>query len=326
VIVFRKEGVLNKNMPSFLQEVKRLPGVVNASNSGSDLIVNFSGTDGVSWTGKDINNKVQFKYLFVGYDFIETLGVNMKEGRSFAGAGLNTNGIIFNETAIKAMGLQDPVGKVVKQWGEDKTIVGVVKDFHFESLYEKVKPCFLILAPDAENVMVRIKGGTEQETINRLRQFYGEYNPGFPFEFRFLDQDYQKLYESETRVSVLSRYFAAIAVIISCLGLFGLAAFAAQKRQKEIVVRKIVGATTGSIAFLLSKDFLKLVLLAIVLALPLSWWVTHQWLDKFAYRVSIGIEVYIFAALLTIFITVLTMSFQTIKAALISPVKGLKAE
>ena len=159
-----------------------------------------------------------------------------------------------------------------------------------------------------------------------MEKFYKQFNQGLPFEYKFLDEDYQQLYASEERVAVLSRYFAGIAILISCLGLFGLAAFTARKKQKEIGIRKVVGATVANVAVMLSKDFLKLVLIAVFIAFPLSWWVMNQWLQSFAYRITIGANVFLIAGVSVILITLLTVSFQAIKAAVANPVKSLRTE
>ena len=217
-----------------------------------------------------------------------SLGIEMKEGRTFSREfGSEKSSIIFNEAAIELMGIKNPIGKTVKVWGEDKQIIGVTKNFHFESLYESLKPCFFDfnLSPWLSKVMVKIKSGTEKETLAQLQQLYKEINPGLPFEYKFLDDEYQKLYASEQRVGFLSRYFAGLALIICCLGLFGLAAFTAQKRQKEIGIRKVLGASVRSIAFMLSKEFLSLVLVAALIAFPIVGWVMNQWLNDFAYRI-----------------------------------------
>jgi putative ABC transport system permease protein len=229
------------------------------------------------------------------------------------------------------MGLKDPIGKIVNQWGYAKRIVGVVKDFHFQSLYESIKPCFLILTPNTntgnftENIAIKIKAGKEKEAIAGLQQYYQQYNPGFPFEFKFLDQDYQVLYESENRVAVLSRWFAGIAILISCLGLFGLAAFTAQKRQKEIGIRKVVGASVRNIAVLLSQDFLRLVLVSLLIAFPVAAWVMSRWLDGFAYRIQLDGGIFVVAGAAIMVITELTIGFQAFKAAVANPTKSLRA-
>ncbi len=328
VIELKKDGILNKSVEPFLEAVRNMPGVANAGMFAGDLINNISGTE-ISWPDMDPDDKVKFKYLFVADRFIQTLGIQLKEGQAFSNElGPDSTQIIFNEAAIAAMRLKDPIGKTVDQWGQHKRIVGVVKNFHFQSLYEEVKPCFLILSPasDVDNIAVKLQAGKEQQAIAAIQQYYQGYNPGFPFEFRFLDQNYQSLYESENRVAVLSRYFAGVAILISCLGLFGLAAFTAQRRQKEIGIRKVVGASTASIALLLSRDFLKLVLLAIVIAFPLAGWLTDHWLSSFAYRIPVGADIFILAGATTILLTLVTISFQSINAALANPVKSLRAD
>jgi len=174
--------------------------------------------------------------------------------------------------------------------------------------------------------MVRIKAGQEKETMNNIEKFYTSYNPGFPFAFNFLDEAYQKQYVTEVRVSVLSRYFAGLAILISCLGLFGLATFTAQRRQKEIGIRKVVGASVTNIIGMLSRDFLKLVLIAVLVAFPLSWWMMSQWLQGFAYRIPISADVFLVSGGSVMLITILTISFQAIKAAVANPVKSLRTE
>ena len=174
--------------------------------------------------------------------------------------------------------------------------------------------------------MVKIKAGNEKETIDKVREKFQAFTPGMDFDYRVLNEDYQKLYASEQRVGLLAKYFAALAIIISCLGLFGLAAFTAQRRQKEIGIRKVVGASVSNIAFLLSKEFLKLVTVAIVIAFPLVWWAMNNWLSAFAYRISIKADVFVIPAVSALLITMLTIGFQAIKAAVANPVSALRSE
>ncbi len=237
--------------------------------------------------------------------------------------------IILNESAVKLMRLMNPVGKTIRYNDQPRQIIGIVKDFHFESLHEPVRPCFISLDGPGNiwhKMMVRIKGEEQASTISAIQKLYGSYNPGFPFEYGFLDEAYQKQYLTESRVGILSRYFAGLAILISCLGLFGLATFTAQKRQKEIGIRKVIGASVNSIVFMLSKDFLKLVLLAVVIAFPLAWWLMSQWLQGFAYRTNIGAEVFLVTGASVVCITLLTISVQAIRAALTNPVKSLRSE
>ena len=236
--------------------------------------------------------------------------------------------IIFNEAAIEMMGMKNPIGKTVHLWGEDREIIGVVKNFNFQSLHENLKPCFLDLTVNqrASKIMVKIEAGKEKETLQHLEQFYKEYNQGLPFEYRFLDDDYQALYSSEMKVALLSKYFAGFAIIISCLGLFGLSAFTVQRRQKEIGIRKVVGATTVNILILLCKDFISLTGIAVLIAFPLAFWMVNQWLNGFAYRVNAGAWPFIIAGSFIFLLTLLAISFQSIRAAVANPVKSMRVE
>lgn len=318
---------MNESLGPFLQEVKNIAGVVNAASLRDDLTFNITSTTGLTWKGENQEERVDFKYLTVNYDLIETLGIQITAGRAFSRKfGAEDSKIIFNEAAIAAMGLEDPVGKTVIQWEQEKEIIGVVKNFHFESLHERVKPCFIQLSPDGKNVMVKIATGREVETIDRLREFYRSYNLGLPFEFKFLDDEYQKVYESEIRIGVLAKYFAAIAIVISCLGLFGLAAFTAERRLKEIGIRKVSGSSTFGIVGLLSGDFTELVVAAIVLALPVSYFVARNWLDDFAYRIDLPPWYFLSAGSITLLIAWFTVGAQALKAATVNPVRCLRDE
>jgi putative ABC transport system permease protein len=311
---------------TFVNQLNSIPGVVNASSYYHNLTGDHGAISGFEWPGKNPNTDIEFSNLEVGYNFLETAGIAIKEGRNFSKTDNAYNEIIFNETAIKQMGLKDPVGKTIKFWGMERQIVGVAADFNFESLYSQVKPCFFQVYPVMPNVMVKVKAGTEKQTIGSIEKAFARFAPGMIFDYRFLDEDYQRLYVSEVRVGVLSRVFAALAIIISCLGLFGLAAFTAQRRQKEIGIRKVIGASVSRVAILLSSEFMKLVLVAMLIAFPLVWWAMNNWLNDFAYRVSIRADIFVITAFAAIVITVITIGFQAIKAAMANPVKSLRTE
>jgi putative ABC transport system permease protein len=311
---------------SFVNELKNIPGVINAGSYYHNLNGDHGAIGGLEWPGKDPTRDINFANLEVGNGFLETIGIKIKGGRYFSNNVNAHNEIIFNESAIKSMGLKDPIGKAVKFWGMERQIVGVTEDFNFESLYQTVRPCFFQVFPVMPNIIVKIKGGTEKQTIEQIQKSYASFNKGLPFDYKFLDEEYQALYTSENRVAVLSKYFAGLAILISCLGLFGLAAFTAQRRQKEIGIRKVVGASVSSVIIMLSKDFLKLVIVATLVAFPLVWWAMNDWLNSFAYRIQIGAAVFIIAAASIILITLLTISFQSIKAAIANPVKSLRTE
>ena len=327
VLYFNVEGKSKENMETFLREMKRIPGVVNASSTAHRMVGHNWSVGGLEWEGRDPDNTTGFQVAAVNYDFLETLGFELVEGRSFSrDFADDTQKIIFNETAIEAMGLSAPIGKTVHFMGK-KEIIGIVKDFHYESLHEKLSPFFFIISPGSENkVMVRIAAGKERETIERLQNFYANYNPGFPFDYKFLDDDYQAKYTAEQRVASLSQYFTGLAILISCLGLFGLAAFTAERKLKEIGIRKILGSGVFGIIRLLSGDFTKMVLIAILIALPLSYFVASQWLESFAYRIELAWWLFVSSGLVALLIAWLTVGLQTLKAAMVNPVECLKDE
>jgi cell division protein FtsX len=330
IVKFDAEGKIPQNQSTFVGALKRIPGVVNACTTTHNMTGRSFGTYGINWEGRDPKGAIYFEGFNCSYDFIETMGMHIVAGRGFSrNYGSDTNKIMVNETAVAAMHLKNPVGKNIYDDGYRLQIVGVIKDFHFESLHEPVKPSFFLLQGDGgpwSKIMVRIKPGQQQAMIDRIRDLYTTYNPGFPFTYRFLDEDYQKQYETEVRVTTLAKYFSGLAILISCLGLFGLAAFTAQRRQKEIGIRKVVGASVGRIAMMLSTEFLRLVFIAILISFPLSWWAMNRWLQGFAYRIDIGPGVFVLAAVSVMLITLLTIGFQAIRAALTNPVKTLRAE
>jgi ABC-type antimicrobial peptide transport system permease subunit len=328
IIYFDKEGKASANYETFLAELKKVNGVVNASIIGSTVVGHQNSTAGIGWEGKNPGDVIYFEEVCVGYNMLETLGIEMKEGRTFSREfGAENSKIIFNEAAINVMGLKDPLGKKVFHWSGEKEIVGVVKNFHFESLHEVVKPLLFRIEPlYTTKFMAKLKEGKEKEAIERLQRFYKEYNAGYSFDFKFLDEDYQAQYASEKRVETLSKYFAGLAIIISCLGLFGLASFTAEKKTKEIGIRKVLGANTKGIVILLSKDFLYLILISLVIASPLAWYITNNWLQDFAYRIDLTWWMFALAGGIALAIALATVSFQAIKAATANPVESLRYE
>lgn len=330
ILYFSREGSMNEksNFETLISEFRNIPGVLGASTTSHDMTGHNSGTYGVQWEGKNPEDKTEFENITVSDGMIETLGFTLTEGRSFSTAfGADTAKIIFSEAAIEFMGMKDPIGKTVKLWGKDRQIIGIVKNFHYESLHENFKPVFFRYDPENTYIaMVKLTRGAEKETVAKLEQLYKKLNPGFSFDYTFLDSDYNAQYIAEQRVSILSRYFAGLAVLISCLGLFGLAAFTAERRLKEIGIRKVLGASEFGIVFLLSGDFTKIVFTAIVISLPISYFFTSYWLDSFAFKISLEWWYFIGAGALSMIIAWLTVGTQSIKAARVNPVNCLKDE
>jgi putative ABC transport system permease protein len=234
------------------------------------------------------------------------------------------------EAAVKLMGFRDPVGRTIYYGSVDnpneKQIIGVVKYFNFGSLHSEVKPVFFMYGPREKDVVVKIRAGSEKTTIKSLGEVYAKFHAGYPFEFKFLNDDYQALYASENKMADLSKYFAAIAIIVPCLGLLGLAAFTVQTRKKEVGIRKILGATEGNIIHLLSADFTKLVLIAIIIAIPISYFVASKWLESFTYRIDLEWWFFAAAGFAALLMTWFTIGFQTLKAARVNPTKYLQNE
>ena len=327
VIAFERLGKLTESLETFLTEAKNTQGVVNASAISGD-VTNFNNNDsGHSWEGHPDRSNIVFTHARVGFDFVETLNIKMKEGRSFSKDFNNEDSkIILNETAVKAMQLTDPVGKMVDVRGK-REIIGIVKDFHFKSLYEQIDPMYLIYNPaTTSTVLIKIQAAKPAETLARVEKLYHTFNPGIAFDFRFVDDEYQTLYVAEQRVAKLSQYFAGIAILISCLGLFGLAAFTAERRIKEIGIRKILGSSELEIVRVLSADFNRMVLISIVISLPASYLIASKWLQSFAYRIDLEWWFFVGAGLAAMIIACITVGVQTVKAARMNPVQSLKVE
>lgn len=330
IIYFEMDGRLRMQSESFITQLKSTSGVINASSTQQKIIlpnlIPGTGSD-VRWEGKNNDDKVRFYSMPVNYDLLETMRITIKEGRSFSrDFGSEESNIILNETAIKVMNLLDPMGKTILMGGDKRHIVGVCRDFHFNSIHEPIRPFIFYFSP-AETMLVtaRIAQGKEKETISRIHNLYTKFNPGYAFNYQFLDHDYQVQYASEKLTSKLSWYFAILAIIISCVGLLGLAAFTAERRKKEISIRKVLGASVSNIVIMMTKDFITLISIAICVGFPLAFWLIDQWLQNFAYHISISINVFLIAGLLTVTITFITIGYHSIKAALTNPTSSLNA-
>jgi putative ABC transport system permease protein len=276
------------------------------------------------------------KFVSADYDFIPAYGINMVAGRNFSRSfSMDTSNFILNESAVKAIGWkkpQDAIGKNFAYGGAKGKVVGVMADFHFESLQHEIVPMILLNRPVTQNtsafnnLSVKLAGNDPKEALASVEKVWKKYLPEFPYQFTFLNDNYNKLYQSEQRQEVLFTTFSFIAIMIACLGLFGLSAFEITQRVKEIGIRKILGAKVSSIVALLSKDFLKLVLIATIIAFPIAWYAISQWLQGFAYRVTIQWWVFLTAAVLAAVVALATISFQAIKAAMANPVDSLRSE
>ena len=326
VIPLQDSGVRSQ-YETIKQEVLAHPGVVQAAASyhtpGRGLGRYYVEVEGIEET-------LDLPTYIVDYDYLETMGMHVTAGRAFS-ENLPTDAtqaFMVNETAVRTFGWDEPLGKTIT-WDSEKlgAVVGVVQDFHVRSLHEAIEPMILHIDPTYfRRLSVRIRPDQIPETLAFLKTTFEQIDPRHPFEYSFVDQDFAMQYEAEQRTARLIRYAAILAILIACLGLLGLAAFSVQRRTKEIGVRKVLGATIPGIVLLLSKDFVRLVLVALVMAAPLSYLAMNHWLADFAYRVEISVGTFVLAGGLALLIAVLTVSYQAIRAALADPVKSLRYE
>lgn len=323
------EGNLIKNYEVFKNEALKMPGIKSISESTMQPTNLTSSTVGVEWTGKIPNTTISFSNAGVGYDYINTLKLKMAAGRDFSKSfATDSNAYVINETAAKRLGYADPVGQYLTMWGNKGKIIGIVKDFHFSSLHDQIKPLILRFSANVDygSILVRTMPGQTREALASLETVAKQLNPNFQFTYTFSDDQYNKLYNSEQIVKKLSDGFAFLAIFISCLGLLGLAMFTAEQRLKEIGIRKVLGASISQVWLLLSKDFIVLVMISCVIASPIALYFLRNWLQKYDYRITIGPGVFVISAIAAIVITLITISFQAIKAALNNPVKSLRSE
>ncbi|MFX1706791.1 ABC transporter permease [Chitinophaga sp. CC14] len=323
------EGSLISKYDVFKETAANLPGVLAISKMKETPTVIQHHKGDISWSGKDPDDVPSFADAAVGYDFIKTMHLTLLEGRDFSREFGNDSGsYILNESAVKRIGYQHPVGQPFTLGNVSGTIVGVLKDFHFNSMHDAIEPLVIRLdeKPKWGTVLVRAAEGKTTPVLAGLAGICKNLNPNFPFTYQFSDEEYTKLYKSEQMVGQLCNYFACLAVFISCLGLFGLAMFTAAQRTKEIGVRKVLGASESNIFVLLSTGFLKPVFIGMLIAFPLAWYIMNHWLEHFAYKTDLEWWIFAGAGLITIIIALLTVSFQSIRAAAMNPVKSLKTE
>jgi len=323
------EGDLPGKYELFKDQAIKMSGIKSMTRMTDAPTDIHNGTSGVDWEGKDPNLDIDFGYSTVGYDYIKTMHLEMLQGRDFSkDFATDSAGYIVNESALKIMGLKDPLGKPLTFWRKKGTIIGVLKDFHLNSLHTKITPLVLRLNENEDygNALVRTAPGKTKEALAGLEKICKGLNPKFPFTYQFSDEEYQKLYASEQVVSQLASYFSFLGIFISCLGLLGLVLFTSEQRTTEFGIRKVLGASPLSLFNLLSKEFLLLVLIAVFIASPLAWMAMNKWLQNYEYRIDITLWIFVTAAILAILIALITISFQAIKAARANPVKSLRSE
>ncbi|MEM0991604.1 MAG: ABC transporter permease [Bacteroidota bacterium] len=332
---YERDNVLTFQRPAhegdpqvFLAELKKIAGVEDVGNMYSNITNRFDNQSGYSWRGEAADKKILFEAPRIGYNVIETLGMEVSSGRSFSNQMKDDDSkIVINESAAKLMQLEDPIGKMVEHGsGQYEQIIGVVKDFQYGSIHKKIEPLIFRFRSGGRDILLRLTNGQERNTIAQVEQIFKQFHPDHTFAYSFLDSKYQALYEAEDKVATLSKYFSGLAILISCLGLLGLVLFTAERRQKEIGIRKVLGASIANIVGLLSKDFLKLVMIAFIIAVPIAYYAVQYWLSNFAYHVEIKWWIFVLAGLATIGVALFTVSFQSVRAALANPIESLRSE
>jgi putative ABC transport system permease protein len=323
------DGDLPTKYGTLRDEALRQPGIQSITRISQTLTDIQNGTGDVMWTGKDPNNSTKFTQASVGYNFIKTMKLKMLTGRDYSkDFATDSSGYVINETALKIIGYQNPIGQPLTFWGKRGTIIGVVKDFHFTSLHDPIQPLVIRFGEKEQygGAVIRTQPGQTKQVLGSLETIWKELNPSFPFNYTFADDAYQKLYQNEQVIGKLSNAFAFLAVFISCLGLLGLAMFTTEQRVKEIGIRKVLGASVVSLFASLSKEFMVLVILALIIATPIAYLVMNKWLQGYYYRTELSWWIFALSALIALLITLATVSFQTLKASMINPIKSLRSE
>ncbi|MEZ4701253.1 MAG: ABC transporter permease [Rhodothermales bacterium] len=327
VLYLPQEGALRTQYDAFKAALLDRPGIAGVSAASSQPLSIGSSTGGATWEGKDPDLQREFYFLGVDYDFLETMQMEIVAGRSFDPAfGADSVSVLVNEEAARLI-RDDVLGTTFRFWAVTGPIVGVVKDFEMNSLYDPAEPVVFFFNPEATNVVyVRTEAGRTQEAIASLEAVVTAFNPEYPFEYRFMDEDFEATYHSETVLGTLANLFSVIAIFISCLGLFGLISFTAQLRRKEMGVRKVLGATVPNLVGMLTGEMTRLVVIGIAVAIPVAYLVVDRWLAQFQSHIDIGPGLFVLAGASALLIAWLTVSYQSLKAALADPVDSLRYE
>ena len=328
LVVREARRQLRENYNIVKERLLANPDVLYVS-AASSIPLNVNNNNPVYWEGRDSNSYVRMNFVCVDYDYFETFDMKMSYGRSFSREyPTDQENYIINEAALKLTGYKDPIGKMFSMWQDEGTIVGVVKDFHGTSLHNDIRPIVFVMYQNLpySNWFIKVRGSRIAESIDFVKRTIAAVVPGYPVEPEFLDEHFQRQYLNEDRLGKILMCFTGLAIFVSCLGLFGLAAFMAARRSKEIAIRKVLGASIGSVMRILSREFIVLIVLANIIAWPLGLFVMSRWMRNFSYHTSIGLGVFIIAGTVALAIALLTVSYQTFRAATANPADRLRNE
>jgi putative ABC transport system permease protein len=330
LITLRMTPDIQKHFEVIKNELKQSQTVESMAGSVNSTIDFYVDVIDISWKGKDPNSITDFAFNNVTENYGKTIGWQIKDGRDFSLAyASDSSAFILNESAVKIMGFRHPIGEKIERQGKTFTVIGVIKDIIFESPYKQVMPSIFYMIPHIgyATVSIKIKPGIEMnKALAQIEGIFRKFNPSFPFDYKFVDEEYAKKFSDEQRIGRLAGFFTVLAIFISCLGLFGLTTFIAERRTKEIVIRKILGAGIWSLWSLLSKEFMILVFISLAIAVPLGFYLMHHWLQNYSYRVEISAWIFVAAGSGALLITLLTVSYQALVAAFSNPVRVLRSE
>ena len=330
VAYFIKRANIRTQYDAFKSELLRYPAIVGITSASDVPTYSVHSTGGFWWEGKDPETHFLIHQFSVGHDYIKTFNMNIIAGRDFSKefpADEKTQSFIVNEAAVRAMGLEDPVGTKFTLYGNEGQIIGVVQDFHYKSLQKEIEPLVMRIEPDRDSyVFVKFKSGSTQEALAAVQKVYQDFNPEYPLEYTFLEEAVEHLYDSEEKTRRIFNYFTIIAILISCLGLYGLAAYMAQQKTKEIGIRKVLGASVLNIAASMSWEFILLICVANVAAWPLAYFAMNKWLHNFAYRMKIDPLLFVCAGVVSAVLGLITVGYHTVKSARANPVDSLRYE
>ncbi|MBI1768105.1 MAG: ABC transporter permease [Bacteroidetes bacterium] len=327
--IYQTTPEIHKHFDAVRNELKNAGAIVELTESGSPVTQVWNTNGGFTWKGKDPALSVDFPNNGVNYEYGKTVGLIFKDGRDFSREhATDSSAFVINESALKFLGFKNPVGEILNWNNKPYTIIGVIKDMIVESPYEPVRPSLFHIDKDQGNVFIlKLNPSVStQESIDKIKSVFTKNDPASPFEYKFVDEEYERKFQSEVRVGKLASFFAILAIFISCLGIFGLASFVAEQRTKEIGVRKVMGASVLNLWGMLSKDFVVLVIVSLVIAMPMAFYLMNSWLNKYDYRTEIAWWIFAASGVGALLITLCTVSYQSIKAALANPVSSLRSE
>lgn len=333
---FEKENVLNfstnrklrQQYPAFKSELLKVKGVNQVTAANSKLSFSDQWTAEVGWEGKDPNQELLFYQLAVDHDFIKTFSIPIADGRDFDTAMTSdSTAVLLNEEAVRKMGLSDPTSKSITMQNRKGNIIGVVKDFNFKSAHKSIEPLIIYIDPPSYyEISVKLSAGNLMEQVKDIEALFKKFNPDRPIDYTFLDEEINKLYRNEQRTSKIFKYFSVLSIFISCLGLLGIVMFVAEQRAKEIALRKVMGASTPHILWLLSKESVVLVVVAFVFATPIMYYLSTLWLQNFSYKTEIEMWMFLSSGMISLAIAWATVAYKSYRVARTNPIEPLRGE